>query len=266
MRQTKIDEFLELENYNKELEKRVKEEVAKNREKDKLLFQQNKMAALGEMLGNISHQWRQPLMEISSIFLPIEAKLNMDIPLDNKEVLESIEKLNDITKYMSNTIDDFKNFFLKEKEKINFEILEQIHSTINIISSSLKKHDIKLEIIIQKNTQMLGYKNEYSQVLINIINNARDVLIQRKIQNPKIKIIISENKNDIITKIEDNAGGIKITPISKVFDPFFTYEKINGSGIGLFMSKLIIENNMNGKLEVQNNKNGAVFTITIPKY
>ncbi|WP_121627130.1 sensor histidine kinase [Poseidonibacter antarcticus] len=265
MRQTKIDEFLQLENHNKELEKRVKEEVAKNREKDKLLFQQNKMAALGEMLSNISHQWRQPLMEISSIFLPIEAKINMDIPLDNQELLNSIQKLNDITKYMSNTIDDFKNFFLKEKEKINFEILEQINSTVNIISSSLKQHDIKLDIIIQKNTHMLGYKNEYSQVLINILNNARDVLIQRKIQNPKIKITISENKNDIITKIEDNAGGIKITPIEKVFDPFFTYEKINGSGIGLFMSRLIIENNMNGKLEVKNNKDGAIFTVIIPK-
>ena len=265
MRQTKIDDFLRLENYNKELKKRVAEEVTKNREKDKLLFQQNKMAALGEMLGNISHQWRQPLMEISSIFLPIEAKINMDIPLDNQELLNSIQKLNDITKYMSNTIDDFKNFFLKEKEKINFEILEQIHSTVNIISSSLKQHDIKLDIIIQKNTHMLGYKNEYSQVLINILNNARDVLIQRKIQNPKIKITISENKNDIITKIEDNAGGIKITPIEKVFDPFFTYEKINGSGIGLFMSRLIIENNMNGKLEVKNNKDGAIFTVIIPK-
>ncbi|WP_122893902.1 sensor histidine kinase [Arcobacter peruensis] len=265
MRQTKIEDFLELEEHNKELEQRVKEEVSKNREKDKLMFQQAKLASLGEMLGNISHQWRQPLMEISSIFLPIEAKINMDIPLDKKEVLDSIEKLNDITKYMSNTIDDFKNFFLKEKEKIHFEILEQINSTVNIISSSLKVHDIKLDIIIQKNTVMLGYKNEYSQVLINIINNARDILVQRKIQNPKIKITITENKNDIITKIEDNAGGIKITPIEKVFDPFFTYEKINGSGIGLFMSKLIIENNMNGKLEVSNNKEGAIFTVIIPK-
>ena len=183
MRQTKIEDFLELEEHNKELEQRVKEEVSKNREKDKLMFQQAKLASLGEMLGNISHQWRQPLMEISSIFLPIEAKINMDIPLDNKEVLESIEKLNDITKYMSNTIDDFKNFFIKDKEKIHFEILEQINSTVNIISSSLKVHDIKLDIIIQKNTVMLGYKNEYSQVLINIINNARDILVQRKIQN-----------------------------------------------------------------------------------
>ena len=265
MRQTKIEDFLELEEHNKELEQRVKEEVSKNREKDKLMFQQAKLASLGEMLGNISHQWRQPLMEISSIFLPIEAKINMDIPLDNKEVLESIEKLNDITKYMSNTIDDFKNFFIKDKEKIHFEILEQINSTVNIISSSLKVHDIKLDIIIQKNTVMLGYKNEYSQVLINIINNARDILVQRKIQNPKIKITITESENEILTKIEDNAGGIKITPVEKVFDPFFTYEKINGSGIGLFMSKLIIENNMNGRLEVQNSKQGAIFTVIIPK-
>lgn len=266
MRQTILDDFLELEEHNKELEKKIQEEVAKNRAKDKLMFQQAKLASMGEMLGNISHQWRQPLMEISSIFLPIEAKISMDIPLDNKEVLDSIQKLNDITKYMSNTIDDFKNFFAKEKEKISFEILEQINSTVNIISSSLKINDIKLDIIIQKNTVMLGYKNEYSQVLINIINNAKDVLVQRKIKNPKIKITITENKNDIITKIEDNAGGIKITPIEKVFDPFFTYEKINGSGIGLFMSKLIIENNMNGKLEVSNKNKGALFTVIIPKY
>ena len=265
MRQTRLDDFLELEEHNKELEKKIQEEVAKNRAKDKLMFQQAKLASMGEMLGNISHQWRQPLMEISSIFLPIEAKINMDIPLDNKEILESIQKLNDITKYMSNTIDDFRNFFAKEKEKISFEILEQINSTVNIISSSLKIHDIKLDIIIQKNKVMTGYKNEYSQVLINIINNAKQTLVQRKIQNPKIKITITENKNDIITKIEDNAGGIKITPIEKVFDPFFTYEKVNGSGIGLFMSKLIIENNMNGRLQVTNNKEGALFTIIIPK-
>lgn len=265
MRQTRLDDFLELEEHNKELERKIQEEVDKNRAKDKLMFQQAKLASMGEMLGNISHQWRQPLMEISSIFLPIEAKISMDIPLDNKEILESIEKLNDITRYMSNTIDDFKNFFIKDKERISFEILEQINSTVNIISSSLKMHDIKLDIIIQKNTVMSGYKNEYSQVLINIINNARDILVQRKIDNPKITITINENRSEIITKIEDNAGGIKITPIEKVFDPFFTYEKVNGSGIGLFMSKLIIENNMNGRLQVSNSKEGALFTIIIPK-
>lgn len=265
MRQTKLDDFLELEEHNKELEKRVEEEVAKNRAKDKLMFQQSKLASMGEMLGNISHQWRQPLMEMSSLFLPIEAKLNMDIKVEKEELLESIKKLNDITKYMSSTIDDFKNFFATDKEKIHFQVLQQINSTINIISGSLKAHDIKLDIILQKNPILLGFKNEYSQVLINIINNARDVLIQRKIDNPKIKILITEENNNVITIIEDNAKGITSKPIEKVFEPFFTYEKINGSGIGLFMSKLIVENNMNGKLEVKNGREGAIFTIKIPK-
>lgn len=264
MRQTKLDDFLELEEHNKELEKKIKEEVTKNREKDKLLFQQAKMASLGEMLGHISHQWRQPLMELSSLFLPIEAKLNMGLDLEKEEILESITKLNDITKYMSTTIDDFRNFFAKDKEKIEFEILEQINSTINIISGSLKANNIHLDIIIKKNPKIWGYKNEYAQVLINIINNAKDVLILRKIEKPQIKIIIEEINNCIITSISDNAGGIKILPLEKVFEPFFTYEKVNGSGIGLFMSKLIIEKNMNGKLLVSNEKAGASFKIISP--
>jgi len=265
MRQTRLDDFMELEEHNKELEKRIKVEVAKNREKDKLMFQQAKLASMGEMLGNISHQWRQPLMEISSLFIPIEAKLSMDMEIEKEELLESIAKLNEISKYMSNTIDDFKNFFAKDKQKIEFELLEQINSTINIISSSLKAHDIKLDIIIQKNPMMVGYKNEYSQVLINIINNAKDILVQRKIKSPHVKILVSQNDSNIVTLIEDNGGGISTKPVEKIFDPFFTYEKVNGSGIGLFMSKLIIENNMNGKLLVKNNKKGAVFTIITPK-
>lgn len=265
MKQTNLEDFIELEDKYKELEKRIKEEVAKNREKDKLMFQQAKMASLGEMLGNISHQWRQPLMEISSLFIPIEAKMQMGMELEKEELVQTIQKLNEITKYMSSTIDDFRNFFATDKEKIKFEILEQINFTINIISSSIKNHEIKLDIIIQKNPTLIGHKNEYSQVLINIINNAKEALVQRNIKNPYIKIMISEDNNCVITKIEDNAGGITISPIEKVFEPLFTYEKINGSGIGLFMSKLIVENNMNGKLSVQNGKNGAIFTIQIPK-
>lgn len=265
MRQTRLDEFLELEHHNKELEKRIKEEVAKNREKDKLMFQQAKLASLGEMLGNISHQWRQPLMEINSLFLPIEAKIALDIPLDKEEILETITNLNQITKYMSNTIDDFRDFFATDKEKIKFQVLEQINSTINIISGGLKANNIKLDIIIQKNPEMIGYKNDYSQVLINIINNAKDILIQRKISEPYIKISIFEENENIITTVEDNGGGIKVEPVEKVFEPFFTYEKIGGSGIGLFMSKLIIEKNMHGKLTAQNSSIGAFFKIIIPK-
>ena len=136
---------------------------------------------------------------------------------------------------------------------------------INIISGGLKTYNIKLDIIIQKNPTLIGYKNAYQQVLLNIINNAKDILIQRKIENPYIKISIYERKENIITTIEDNGGGIKVEPIEKIFEPFFTYQKINGSGLGLFMSKLIIQNNMNGKLEASNSENGAFFKITIPK-
>lgn len=265
MRQTKLDDFLQLEEHNKELEKKIKEEVEKNRKKDEILFQQNKFAALGEMLGNISHQWRQPLMEINSLFLPIEGKIKLDMPIENDELLESIEKLNDITKYMSNTIDDFRNFFATDKEKIEFKLLEQINSTINIISGGLKAHNIKLDIIMQKNPILVGYKNEYSQVLINIINNARDILVQRKVKNPYVKISIFEEEGNIVTTIEDNGKGVTVSPIEKIFEPFFTYQKLNGSGVGLFMSKLIVENNMNGKLFVENSNQGALFTISIPK-
>lgn len=204
-------------------------------------------------------------MEINSLFLPIEGKITLDMPLDKEEILETIAKLNHITKYMSNTIDDFKNFFATDKEKIKFQLIEQINSTINIISGGLKTHNIKLDIIIQKNPEMIAYKNDYSQVLINIINNAKDVLVQRKISEPYIRISIFEEKDNIITTVEDNGGGIKVKPIEKIFEPFFTYEKIGGSGIGLFMSKLIIEKNMNGKLLVQNTLEGAFFKIVIPK-
>lgn len=265
MNKSKLEEFLHLEEYNKELERRVQEEVEKNRNKDKMMFQQNKFAALGEMLGNIAHQWRQPLMEINSIFLPIEARIHMQEKVESEDLLNSIEKVNEITKYMSKTIDDFRNFFSSDKEKIEFILLEQINSTVSIISSGLKRYNIKLDIIIQKNPKLKGYKNEYSQVLINIINNARDILVQRKVKNPYIVISIFENNNDIVTTIEDNAGGIKVKPIQKIFDPFFTFEKINGSGIGLFMSKLIVENNMGGRLFVENSNKGALFRISIPK-
>lgn len=258
MKQTRIEDFLELE-------RRIKEEVEKSREKDKMLFQQAKFASLGEMLGNISHQWRQPLMEINSIFLPIEAKIFLEKKIENTELLEAINKLNVVTKFMSDTIDDFRNFFSNEKEKIRFNILEQINSTINIVSSGLKANNIQLEIIMKKNPELYGYKNEFSQVLINLINNAKDELVARKIKNKHIEITIFEEDENIVLTVQDNAGGIKVNPIDKIFEPFFTYEKQNGSGVGLFMSKLIIEKNMEGKLKVSNRNEGAFFEIIIPK-
>ncbi len=150
MRQTKLDEFIELEEQNRELEEKIQKEIEKNRQKEQILFHQSKLASMGEMLSSISHQWRQPLMEINSLFLPIEIKLRGNKSIDNDEVLEAISKLNEITKYMSNTINDFKNFFSTNKQSVKFSLSTQINSAINILSTSLKDNNINLEIIVKK--------------------------------------------------------------------------------------------------------------------
>jgi len=259
------EENKQLKNQIRNLKKQVIDEIRHNRQNDKMMFQQSRMASMGEMIGNIAHQWRQPLMELSSISMQLQAKVELLGEVSNNEIIEAIDKSNNITQYMSDTIDDFRNFFAKDKEKEIFKISDQISSAINIINSSLKQHNIKLEIIVQKNSLVEGVKNEYSQVLINILTNAKDVLISRKIKNPKISIRILQKENNSIVHISDNAGGIKINPIEKVFEPFFTHDKVNGTGIGLFMSKLIIENNMNGRLFVENDEKGSVFIITVPQ-
>lgn len=272
MKQTSLEDFIELEEHtyqlevqNKELSKRVDEEIRKNREKDELMFHQSRFASMGEMIGNIAHQWRQPLMELSSLFINVEAQMKLTGKISGQEVLETIQKSNEITKYMSSTINDFQNFFSKDKEKVCFHMSEQLNTTINIISSGIRKNKVDVEIVVKNNPEICGYKNEYAQVLINIINNARDVLVYRKISNPKIRIIIEEKGENAVVTIQDNAGGIKTNPISKIFEPFYTQEKSNGTGVGLFMSKLIVENNMNGKLLVKNMSHGARFTIIVPK-
>jgi len=245
-----------------DLKRKISSEIKKS---NKVIFQQSKMASLGEMLGNIAHQWRQPLMELSSITMELQAKVELLGKVSNKEIIQTVEKSNDIIKYMSQTIDDFRNFFAKDKKRVQFKISEQVSSAINMINSSLKKYDIKLEIIVIKNSSIVGFKNEYSQVLINILSNAKDELVRRKIKDPKIILRIGEDKDRSVVEIEDNAGGIKIEPIEKVFEPFYTKNKVNGTGVGLFMSKLIVENNMDGRLLAKNTNKGAKFIIVVPK-
>ncbi|PIF04925.1 MAG: histidine kinase [Arcobacter sp.] len=231
---------------------------------NKILTQSSKMAAMGEMIGNIAHQWRQPLMELSSILMEAEAKIRISKNLTYNQVLEMIDTSNQILKYMSNTIDDFRNFFATDKEKTKFKISEQIKRTVNILSSTLENKKIQIQIIIQSNPTIYGYQNEYSQVLINIISNAKDVLVQRGIENGIIKVKVYEKDGECITEIIDNAGGISEKYMDDIFKPFMTFEKKNGTGIGLFMSKLIVENNMNGRLSAKNVKNGAQFLIELP--
>ena len=255
----------ELEEINEPLEIKVQKEIEKNREKEQLLVQKSKFIALGEMISNIAHQWRQPLSELSSILMYIKFKQSIKA-LDENTMNQKLQEADKVLDFISHTIDDFRNFFMPKKEKVEFYLNKVVDVVINIVSSTLKNYDIRLEIDIDEKIVLKTYLNEYEQVLLNIINNAKDVLIEKKIENPYIKIRAQEEVNHIILTIEDNGGGVLVEPKGKIFEPYFTTkENSNGTGIGLYMSKIIIDKNMKGKLRVKNTKDGAKFAIIIPK-
>jgi signal transduction histidine kinase len=252
----------ELEELNKNLDRRVKEESEKSRKNEQLLIQQSRQAAMGEMIGNIAHQWRQPLNALGLVLQNIYFSYQMD-ELDDEFMEKSIEKGKKLTTTMSKTIDDFRDFFKPNKLKEHFMISDIVHNTIDLIDASFKNHNITLETELDDTLELEGYPSEFSQVLLNILSNAKDALLQR---NPPVKTVKIKSYHDgkhMVIEISDNAGGIPADVIERIFDPYFTTkEEGKGTGIGLYMSKTIIEQNMDGYLQVQNNDKGAVFTIT----
>ncbi|QKF78397.1 cache domain-containing protein [Arcobacter defluvii] len=255
----------ELEVLNQSLEEKVRKEIEKNREKEQLLVQKSKFIALGEMISHIAHQWRQPLSELSSILMYIRFKYSIDA-LDSKTMEQKSQEADKVLEFMSQTIDDFRNFFMPKKEKEEFYLYKVVDLVINIISSTLKNYNIDLQIDIDKNITLKTYLNEYEQVLLNILNNAKDVLIEKNIKNPTIKITAYEEDTYVVLYVEDNGGGVLVEPKGKIFEPYFTTkEDSKGTGIGLYMSKIIVDKNMKGKLRVRNTKVGAKFGVFVPK-
>lgn len=253
----------ELEMLNKTLESRVHEEIQKSREQEQLLIQKSKFIALGEMISNIAHQWRQPLSQLSALLMTLKLKHRMD-KLDKPTMESKCTEADNIVEYMSNTIDDFRNFFMPNKDPKEFSIKESIDEVLRIIGRSITNQNIEILLDISKDKKIIGYKNEYEQVILNLLSNAKDAIIAS--QNESGKIIISLNVVEKVAKlsIQDNGGGIQITPIEKIFEPYVTTKEQNeGTGIGLYMAKLIIEKSMKGKLKVQNKEDGALFTIEI---
>ena len=236
----------------------LKEEKEKQ---EKILIQKSKMASMGEMIGNIAHQWRQPLSQVSGLFFDIESAYDYK-ELNKKYLQNRVEEANDLLEYMSKTIDDFRNFFNPNSKKEQFYIKEAINNAVRIVKSTLDFYQIELQIEVKEDYKIDGYKNEYSQAIMNIISNAKDILIEKNIGNPQIKIYVEKNKK-LTLCIEDNAGGIDKEIIDKIFDPYFTTKYEYGTGIGLYMTKLIIEEKMNGLINVKNSKNGAIFSIEI---
>jgi len=232
--------------------------VAKAKEEQKeLLVHQSKLASMGEMIGNIAHQWRQPLTHLGYTMMNLkEAQKHGDLTqeyLDNK-----VDDANTQIEFMSQTIDDFKEFYAPHKEKEDFSLATATQETLEIMRNTLKHSDIEVKLIIKEDTTLHNYKNEYKQVLLNLLTNAKDVLIERVTKSPTITIIINK---DCIT-VEDNAGGIQKDILKRIYEPYFTTKEGN-SGIGLYMSKMIVERNMNGILSTNNTPQGAQFILSL---
>ena len=247
-----------IKNVNELLDKKIEEEVAKSHKKDAMMQEQTKLAAMGEMIGAVAHQWRQPLNALNINIQNLDD--DFEEGLINKEFIESfIQKNTEIIQFMSDTIDDFRNFFRIDKEKVDFSVLDTLKKVLNMQSSVLKNYNIAVEII-GEDFIINGLKNEFAQVIMSLISNAKDALIENKVKNAKITINLSDDK--II--ISNNGTGIDEKIINRVFEPYFTTkEQGRGTGMGLYMSKMIIENNMNGKISVENIDDGVSFTITL---
>lgn len=255
-----------LDTLNRELESRIAKEVRLSREKDMVMYRQSRFASMGEMIGNIAHQWRQPLMELSALLMDLYASAKFNPRVKKREIYETISSSNHVIQFMSQTINDFKNFFSPEKEMEVFSINKAIEESANIMRATLGHHKILLNIdAIGDEAMALGFKNEYAQAIINIISNANDILTERAVNDAIISITIETDRVGSRVAIEDNGGGISKFHLDKVFDPFFSKKERGGTGIGLFMSKMIIENHMNGNITAENTTRGAKFCIWTPK-
>ncbi len=251
----------ELENLNKNLEFEVQKGIKEGKEKDKAILRQSKLARLGQMISMIAHQWRQPLTELSGVLMELETATRFK-KVDDKHILKSIDRSDKLIEFMSNTIDDFRNFYKPDKKKEKFFVEDSCKKAYSIIDATLKNIGIEFIFDIKKTKMAMGYPTDFSQVVLNILTNAKDILVERKIENPKIKLSIFSNQNDCVVIIKDNAGGIPPEYFDTLFDPYFS-TKDSGTGLGLYISKHIIEKNMDGELSVENDKEGAVFKIVL---
>lgn len=252
----------ELQEFNEELTSRVEEEVEKNREKDLILINNSRLAALGEMIGNIAHQWRQPLNAIAIMIQSVHVSYELeDLPKEKFDefVKDSMAQVN----YLSKTIDDFRDMIKDDKHDEAFDVGELISKTFTLLEPSLKSSDIDASLDLEKKV-VASHANAkaLSQAFINILNNAKDVLQHQNKNGKLITISLKKNQNKVQITICDNGGGVPQEIMGKIFDPYFTTKhQANGTGLGLYVSKNILNNEMGGDLYAKNVDDGACFII-----
>ncbi len=261
-----------IKSFNENLQKKVEEELEKSKQKDSLLFEQSKLASMGEMIANIAHQWRQPLSVISTGATGLKIQKEYD-NLTDENFYETCDLINKNAQFLSKTIDDFRNFIRGDRKKEVFDISDTIKEFLSLMSPSEKKYYLQMILNLQDNIKLNSYQNELKQCLINIFNNSKDALIDTKEEDRFIFIETSSKENNAIIKIKDSGGGIPSDVLPRIFEPYFTTKhKSKGTGLGLSMTYKIIVDAMGGTIVANNvtyeynNKSytGAQFTITLP--
>jgi C4-dicarboxylate-specific signal transduction histidine kinase len=267
----KINEnnYLELEKLSTNfliMQKKIIDRENENRLKDKQIYDSTKMAQMGEMIGNIAHQWRQPLSVISTAASGMKMQKEYNV-LNDTQFDYCCDAIVENTQFLSETIETFRNFLKDKKERKQVIIQDEVDSILKIISASLTNNHITLvnKMDYTNKVSILLSVGELSQVIINIMNNAKDILLEKKVSNPLIILKLFTRKENIILSIEDNAGGVPSDIISKIFDPYFTTKhQSQGTGLGLHMSSRIVTESLKGDLTVENTKYGAKFSIILP--
>lgn len=255
------NELVVINNSIKQMVERLEKEVDIRILYEKEIMQKNRLASQGEMLDNIAHQWRQPLMKINAILLNIDRMSELN-SLEKSYLSEKISEASNTTYYMSQTIEVFREFVNPNKQKEEFEIIDVINQAINFMNSSLE--EVKISFRYKKNPLVFGMKNELIQVFISLFTNSVDIFEQKNIKNSKIDIRIFEKNNNVVVILKDNAGGIKDELLGKIFDPYVTTKfKSGGTGMGLYICKLILANSFNGTINAKNSRDGAIFILQI---
>ena len=252
----------QLEELNHSLEDRIYTAVAELREKDQMLVTQSRQAAMGEMIGNIAHQWRQPLNALGLVLNNLrDAQTHGE--LDDALVLRSVDTGVELVRSMSTTINDFRDFFRPDKGRVAFSIQAEIARTVELVEAAFLSSGIAIRVEGEEDLHLLGLPNEYGQVLLNLLVNARDAIAANRIRPGLVQIHVSDGDHQGHVSVRDNGGGIPRDVLDRVFDPFFSTRE-SGTGIGLYMSKMIIERSMGGRIEAHNVNGGAEFTIISP--
>ena len=247
---------------NEKLEQRVEEELEKRLLQEQMLLRQCRMASMGEMIDSIAHQWRQPLMHINAILMNIDRSIETDTHFASY-IPDKIDELGELTQYMSQTIEDFRHLFKQDKEIANFDIKKLVDDVLIIMKNRLSEIEVSIED--HNGRQLLGHKSELFQVLISLLANAIEALSQATAVQQKIWITLESTSQYSILTIEDNAGGIPEDLLDKIFQPYYTTKSTQGgSGLGLYIAKIIIEHNMQGILKAENTKKGAKFSLFLP--